>query len=388
MSNHPDEIYMSRCLELAKKGAGFVSPNPMVGAVIVKSGKIISEGFHRRFGAPHAEIEALKKISFRARGATLYCNLEPCFHEGKTPPCVHPVIQSGIARVVISHPDPNPLVSGKSIRLLRKSGIKVDVGVLKNEALFLNRFFVTWVSKKRPHIILKAGVSLDGKIALPKKNGGRKVSWITSPESRREVHRLRATVSAVLVGANTVKTDNPRLNVRGIKGACQPARIILDGRLRTPVDSRIFAARGGPVLIATCRPLPQRAREYQKRGAEVLGFPGTARRRTPRSLLVRNLAKRGISSILVEGGKDVFGSFFKAGLCDEIILFVAPKIIGGEGLDLFPDLDFGKKRLVFNEVAVSGADLKVWLSSIFHFKKRFLNPKKPIKTHNFLGIHR
>src|SRR3989338_7678691 len=215
---------MRRCIKLALKGAGHVSPNTMVGAVIVKNDRILAEGYHRRVGGPHAEIEAPKKIGYTAHGAsplgaTLYCNLEPCFHHGRTPPCVSPIIKSRIKRVVIAHRDPNPLVAGKSVRLLKKSGIRVTEGVLEKEARQLNRFFLTWMTSRRPYVILKAGVSLDGKIA-----GGPK-KWITSPISRRRVHQLRAQVDAVLVGKNTVLADNPRLNVRGIPGTKQPFRI-------------------------------------------------------------------------------------------------------------------------------------------------------------------
>ncbi|MBI2339403.1 MAG: bifunctional diaminohydroxyphosphoribosylaminopyrimidine deaminase/5-amino-6-(5-phosphoribosylamino)uracil reductase RibD [Deltaproteobacteria bacterium] len=329
---------MSRCLQLAQKAAGHTSPNPLVGAVIVKNGKLLAGGYHHKAGLPHAEIEALKKISFRAEGATLYCNLEPCFHHGRTPPCVHPIIKSGIKRVVIAHRDPNPLVAGRSVRLLKKSGIQVTEGVLEKEARHLNRFFLTWVTKKRPYVILKAGVSLDGKIA-----GGKK--WITSPPSRRRVHQLRSQVDAILVGAHTIRTDNPRLNVRGIKGAKQPLRIILGSRRQIPVNARIFAG---------IQPCPPENLDSRLRGNDRLMFF-----RGALPTLMRKLARRNVTSILVEGGAKVFASFIKNSLCDELILFIAPKILGPSALDVFPPSLLKKFPFKISSITPSGPDLEV-----------------------------
>ncbi|MBI4411614.1 MAG: bifunctional diaminohydroxyphosphoribosylaminopyrimidine deaminase/5-amino-6-(5-phosphoribosylamino)uracil reductase RibD [Deltaproteobacteria bacterium] len=393
---------MRRCLELARKGARKTSPNPMVGAVIVKNDRILAEGYHRRVGGPHAEIEALKKIGYRAHGAsplgaTLYCNLEPCFHHGRTPPCVSPIIKSRIKRVVIAHRDPNPLVAGKSVRLLKKSGIRVTEGVLEKEARELNRFFLTWVVKKRPYVILKAGVSLDGKIAagihpppgpLPSREGGSRKSplpwgervrergthWITSPISRRRVHQLRAQVDAVLVGKNTVISDNPRLNVRGIPGAKQPLRIILDSKSEVTVKSKIFISDGGSVLVATVvrhplpGPLPSRERGKVKsplpggegeRGRVEMIQTKSKRGQVSLANLMKELAHRNITSVLVEGGAKVFASFLKSGLCDELILFVAPKILGPAGLDLFPTSTLKKFPFKISSVTPSGPDIEV-----------------------------
>lgn len=342
-----DECFISRCLELATNGAGAVSPNPMVGAVVVRNGKILAEGFHQKFGGPHAEIEALRKLNFRAHGATLYVNLEPCCHFGKTPPCVDRVIASGIKNVVISHLDPNPRVSGRSVKKLQKYGVKVKVGVLKGNALFLNRFFDIWVRENRPYVIAKMAISLDGKIAqkppLPfgERAGvrGRATSWITGPIARRRVHEIRSQVDAILVGAGTVLADDPRLTVRGVKVARQPLRVILDSRGRVPGSAKIFKT-GGPVVIV-----------------------GKKGRRVSVSQLLRKLAKKGISSVLVEGGSEVFRSFQRSGLIDEMILHVAPKLLGDGALALSPGGD--KKRewpsLRLKSVTPLGADTE------FHF---------------------
>ena len=299
-----DLKFISRCLELARKGEGSVSPNPMVGAVIVRKGRILAEGFHRKFGGRHAEIEALRKLNFRAAGATLYCNLEPCCHLGKTPPCVDQIIASGIKRVVISHLDPNPKVSGRSIKILRKSGVKVKIGALKDKALFLNRFFITWVKGRRPYVILKMALSLDGKI-------GRRppLHWITGPIARRRVHEIRSQVDAILVGAGTVLADNPRLTIRGVRHAKQPVKIILSSRRRIPRTSRIFQS-----------------------GREVFLVGGEKGKRIPLPSLLRSLAKKGIASVLVEGGGEVFRSFYQSRFFDEMILHIAPKVLGEESL--------------------------------------------------------
>lgn len=319
---------MRRCLELAAKAGGHASPNPLVGCVIVKNKKIIAEGYHHRAGLPHAEIEALKKLNFQAKGATLYCNLEPCFHEGRTPPCIHPIIKSGIKKVVLAHQDPNPLVKGKSVRLFKKMGIEVKEGVLKKEALFLNRFFVTWITQKRPYVILKAAVSLDGKIS------GQKQKWITGPLARRRVHEIRSQVDAILVGVGTILADNPRLNVRGIPGAKQPIRIVLDTHHRTPSSSAIFHSKGGEVLIIT---------SGQK----------------PLSELLRELAENSITSLLVEGGAEVFHSFLRQNLVDEIQLFMNPQIIGSQGKTFPSSPEELKKSFKINNLFIYGNDMGI-----------------------------
>lgn len=299
---------MSLVLKLARKGEGRTSPNPMVGAVIVKNGKILATGFHRQAGLPHAEIEALKKLKFKAPGATLYCTLEPCAHHGRTPPCVDRVIASGITRVVASHPDPNPKVAGRSIQKLKQAGLQVKVGVLRKEAEYLNRFFITWITKKRPYIILKAAISRDGKIAPdPALRKKREPYWLTGPKARREVHQLRSKVDAILVGSGTVIADDPQLTVRGRGPVRQPLRIILGRRHHIPKNSQIFGP-GGPLLIT---------------------HPKNLR------LFLKKLAQKEITSILVEGGAKIYRSFLKLGFCDELIFFQSPKTLGPKGIS-FP----------------------------------------------------
>lgn len=363
---------MRLSLDLAQKGEGQTSPNPLVGAVIVRNGKIVAQGYHHAAGKPHAEIEALKKIKFRAKGATLYLNLEPCCHYGRTPPCVPKIIESGLSRVVMAHRDPNPLVSGRSVRLLKKSGISVSEGVCKKEALFLNRFFVTRHKKKRPYIILKVALSQDGKIAYSttspvRKNNlhKRSIPWITGSLARLKVHQIRSRVDSILVGVGTVLSDNPLLNVRAIRGGRQPLRIVLDTHLRTPLCSNIFKTEGGEVILATCEKSPRMIKKYEKAGAHVLCLPKTSKGRISLKPLLLKLADREITSILVEGGGEVFSSFVKEGFVDEMILFVAPKKIGNEGLDCFAGLTGVLKKMKFRleSVAPCGRDIEYHLLS-------------------------
>ena len=322
-----DIFHMRRCLALAEKGRGLVSPNPMVGAVIVKDGKKIAEGYHARFGGAHAEIEALKKISFQAHGATLYCNLEPCFHTGRTPPCVHAVIKSGISKVVIAHKDPNPLVSGQSIKLLQKNGIKVVTGVLEKEARELNKVFLHWVVAKKSYIILKAGLSADHKIAL---RSSKKRTLITNKLSQKEVHKIRASVDAILVGVGTVLVDDPLLNVRGVKTKKQPLRIILDSSLKTPFASRIFSSVGGKVILVTTTLSSQKIKKYKALGADVWVLPSLKNGFIHTEILLKKLGENRVASLLVEGGAKVFESFLP--LCNEAVFFVSSKKLGPDGL--------------------------------------------------------
>lgn len=351
---NPDAHFMARALTLAQKGAGFTSPNPMVGAVIVKNGKILAEGYHHRAGADHAEIDALKKLKFKAKGATLYCNLEPCFHQGKTPPCVHPVIASGISRVVIANKDPNPKVKGRSIKLLKQKGISVTTGVLEKEGAYLNRIFFKWIQTQRPYVILKVAMSLDGKITPPGKTTG----WITGPQSLKAVHRLRSQLDAILVGSNTIRRDDPQLNVRGLPKAHQPVRIILDSRLSTPSKAKIFHSPGGPVWIAAINPKPSQLKRIYDAPAKVLSVDSDARGYVSVKSVLTELSQRGVTSLLVEGGGRVFSSFLNAGLADELIFFVAPKVFGRKALDCFPDVAGVHSSLPFemHSVVSHGSD--------------------------------
>jgi len=289
---------MRMALREAAKGAGQTSPNPAVGAVIVRDGKVIARGFHRRAGLPHAEVEALKKTG-RAKGATLYVTLEPCSTQGRTPPCVNAIIESGIVRVVIGAIDPNPSHAGRAVQILKKAGIAVTSGVLVGECAVLNRAFNKWIVTGLPFVIVKAGMSLDGRITRPPGEG----QWITSPASRADAHRLRARVDAILVGAETVRADNPQLTVRGIRGARQPWRVVLTRSGNLPSGAHLFTDEHR-----------ERTRVYQNK---------------PLRAVLRDLGKRGVTSVLIEGGGEVIGSAFKGRLVDAVHFYIAPLILGG-----------------------------------------------------------
>lgn len=315
-----DKKFMQRVLELAKRGDGVVSPNPMVGAVIVKNGKILAERWHRKFGCDHAEIDAInnaQKAKKKLKGATLYVNLEPCAHFGKTPPCVSEIIKAGFSRVVVAMRDPNPLVNGKGIKMLKKAGIKVDVGCFQNEARKLNKKFIKWISTGLPFVSIKVAMSLDGKIATRANDS----KWITSEESRAYVRDLRDSHDAILVGINTLLKDNPMLS--GKKR--NPRRIVLDSTLRINTNSRFL--RNKNVLIITTDRAPKNKLDFlRKRGYPIKIF----KRKISIYPLLRFLGKIGISSILVEGGSAIFGSFIDARAIDKCYFFIAPKIIGGK----------------------------------------------------------
>ena len=320
MSAKVEETFMRECLRLAKKGLGWTNPNPMVGAVIVKKGKIIGKGYHRRAGSPHAEIEALKSAGSRARSATLYTNLEPCCHFGRTPPCTDAIIRSGIRRVVCATRDPNPAARG-GIEKLRRAGVTVSVGTLKDAALDLNETFYTFHTKQRPFVALKYAASLDGKLAT--RTGDSK--WITNTRAREYARRLRGTYQAVVVGVETIIADNPHLGAR-TRGLPDPLRVILDSHLRTPVRARVL--RDSHVVIATTRRAPISKKETLERsGVKVLTFGGE---HIPPKELLASLRKMNIVSVLIEGGGAVLGSFVDAGIVDKVYAFSAPIIIGGE----------------------------------------------------------
>ncbi|MCD6129075.1 bifunctional diaminohydroxyphosphoribosylaminopyrimidine deaminase/5-amino-6-(5-phosphoribosylamino)uracil reductase RibD, partial [Candidatus Bipolaricaulota bacterium] len=262
------EEYMRRALELARLGEGYTRPNPLVGAVVVKDGEVIAEGYHARYGGPHAEMVALSRAGERARGADLYVNLEPCVHWGKTPPCVDRIIAAGIRRVILAARDPNPLVNGKGVDKLRSAGIEVVEGVLREEAEKLNEIFFHWVKTQRPFVALKLAMSLDGKIAS--RTG--KSRWITGEEARKKVHELRRRYAAVLVGVNTVLTDDPQLTVREVEGP-QPLRIVLDSRGRIPLSAKVLSGEA-PTLIATTQAMPEEIEhKLREKGAEVWRLP-------------------------------------------------------------------------------------------------------------------
>ncbi|MEK7172215.1 MAG: bifunctional diaminohydroxyphosphoribosylaminopyrimidine deaminase/5-amino-6-(5-phosphoribosylamino)uracil reductase RibD, partial [Patescibacteria group bacterium] len=313
-----DLRFMHRVMELAGRGQGFVSPNPLVGAVFVKNGKIISEGYHKKFGGDHAEIVAIKNAGKKSpAGGTLYINLEPCVHYGKTPPCAPKIIEVGIARVVIAAKDPNPLVSSHGITALRKAGIKVEVGCLEREAKALNEKFIKWIESGMPFVSLKIATSLDGKIAT--RTGDSK--WITGESSREYVKRLRDEYDAILIGTGTVFADNPSLSGK----TREPKRIILDSALKIPLTAKIF--RNSNVFIATTAKASQsKINALIKRGIDFKIFKGE---KIPLRPLLRYLGGKNISSVLVEGGSEIFGSFIDEKLVDKFYWFIASKIIGG-----------------------------------------------------------
>ena len=324
-----DRIYMRRALRLAEKGRGRTSPNPMVGAVIVARREIVGQGYHHRAGEPHAEILALDAAGARARGATLYVTLEPCCHIRKrTPPCVPTLIHSGLKRIVVAMPDPNPLVKRRGVARLRQAGIEVSVGCLGEEAERLNEIYVHWVRTGRPFVIMKAAMTLDGKIATA--NGQSK--WISGEEARRQVHRLRSQVDAVMVGIGTVLQDDPELTARLVdRHARQPLRVILDSRLRIPLRARVLSqARQAGVLIATTRHAPpSRIAALKQRGAEVLILPAEHGNVSLKACLT-TLGRQGITSLLLEGGSEVNASALRSGLLDRLQLYVAPALLGGQ----------------------------------------------------------
>lgn len=323
-----DRQMMARTLALAGRGEGRVEPNPMVGCVIVRRGRIIGEGYHRRFGGPHAEINALRACHESPRGATAYVSLEPCSHRGKTPPCTRALIEARLARVVIPLHDPNPLVSGKGIRQLRVAGIRVDVGTLAEEAAERLAPFATRILLNRPFVIAKWAQSLDGKLAT----GGGDSKWISCDASRRLVHRLRARVDAIVVGAGTVLADDPQLTAREAPLRRRSMRIVLDARLRTPERCRLVrTAATVPTLIFTAhgKATSPKARRLEKQGVEIVVVGVQGGRLSIRTVLSK-LYDRGATNILVEGGPTLLSSFLRADLVDEAWVFTAPILIGGE----------------------------------------------------------
>jgi diaminohydroxyphosphoribosylaminopyrimidine deaminase/5-amino-6-(5-phosphoribosylamino)uracil reductase len=324
--NKNDIRWMKRALELAQLRGGQVSPNPRVGAVLVKNGRKVGEGAHLKFGGPHAEIHALRQAGSRARGATLYVNLEPCAHRGKTPPCVDALVQNGIKRVVASLQDPFPLVKGKGFAQLRRAGVSVEVGLLENEARALNENFLFSVARKRPKVILKAAISLDGRIAT--RTGASR--WVTGDKARRKAHELRSQSDAILVGVETVLKDDPSLTVRK-RGFHRkdgwPLRIVLDSDLRLPPKARILKKGPRTLVFTSHKASVSRQKTLEKQGTGVFRVPDTQKMLSLRAILNR-LYQMGVRTLLVEGGGRVHGSFLKERLADEAALFIAPKVFG------------------------------------------------------------
>lgn len=321
--HHQDDYWMKRALRLAEKGRGRTSPNPMVGAVLVKRGRVIGEGYHPKAGEPHAEILALKQAGEEARGSTLYLNLEPCTHYGKTPPCAPSVIQAGIKRAVIGMEDPNPLVRGKGIESLKNAGIEVTFGILEKECQRLNEAFTKYIQTKEPFVILKAASTLDGKIAT--RSGFSK--WISGEVSRRWVHRLRDQVDGVIVGIGTILKDDPLLTSR-IRGGRDPYRIILDSRLKIPEEARVIKENPSKTILAiTELASDEKLKRLEEKGVLILKFE-PEEEKVPLRPLLKKLGEMEMMSILVEGGSEVNGSFLNQGLIDKILIFFSTKLMG------------------------------------------------------------
>lgn len=324
MSEELDRKYMARALQLALRGAGHTRPNPMVGAVLVKDGRIIGEGWHKQYGGPHAEVNAFASATEDPEGATLYVSLEPCSHYGKTPPCADLIIRKKVARVVAALEDPNLLVSGRGFRKLRANGIRVTVGVLAKEARHINDVFLTYVTRKRPFVLYKAAMSLDGKIACHTGES----QWISSEKSREEVQRLRGILSGIMVGAGTVIADNPRLTCR-MEEYENPARIIVDGKLRVPVESRIFHEPGRNIILTTSETSPEKKKALENLGVEMIEADSEEPGKVDLKSAMLALGIKGIDGILLEGGPTLAASALEAGIIDAIRFYIAQKIIGG-----------------------------------------------------------
>ena len=324
-----DEKYMRLCFELAKKGSGFVSPNPLVGVVIVKDGRIMSMGYHKKYGEAHAEKNAIDAAKENLTGATLYCNLEPCTHTDKqTPPCVPAIIKSGIKKVVISNVDPNPKVNGQGMQQLAEAGVEVVSNILAEEGRELNRFFLKHIKTGLPYVTVKIATSLDGKITAAEG----KQTWLTCEESKKFVHSQRSIYDAVLVGANTVNIDNPQLTVRSVKGR-DPIRIILDGNLRSRIESETFNSNESRTLIlCSVKSDERKKKEFSEKGIEVFEFESEAENKLNLRTVLKKLSELKITSLFVEGGGQVFEQFITQRLFDEIIVLKAP-ISLNDGID-------------------------------------------------------
>jgi diaminohydroxyphosphoribosylaminopyrimidine deaminase/5-amino-6-(5-phosphoribosylamino)uracil reductase len=327
MAGVDDAFYMQRVLTLAEKGRGKTSPNPMVGAVIVKNGNIVGEGYHRAVGQDHAEVVALKKAQQKARGATLFVNLEPCCHTGLTSPCTEAIVKAGIKKVIYAVTDPDPRVSGKGARLLKQAGVTVENGLLKKEALLLNEYYFGYHRNKRPFIILKIAQTLDGKIATV--SGDSK--WISSPQSLKMAHRLRAEVDAVVVGMGTVIKDDPALTVRLVKGK-NPYRIILSGSLDFPSKCRLLDNNGDyrTIIAATDKAIERfsKTKRGKKHGLIYWNLDSDAKGQVNLHDFVDKANEFGLRSILVEGGGRLISSFLKEGLVDKYVIVIAPLVLG------------------------------------------------------------
>jgi len=364
-----DEFYMKRALQLARKGEGWVSPNPMVGSVIVKNDRIIGEGYHRKFGEAHAEINALNGAKESAEGSTIYVSLEPCSHYGKTPPCVERLVACRPMRVVIGTTDPNPLVAGRGIEILKHNGIEVTVGVLEEACREINESFLKFIQFRIPFVTLKYAQTLDGRIATSTGHS----RWISSPPSRRFAHRLRHAHDAILVGIGTVLSDDPELTVRLVRGT-NPLRIVLDSRLRIPLTARILQEQdqAKTLMVTTDHADRKKLSQLNDRGIETLILPVESSGRIDLNRLLRELGSRGIASVLVEGGSGILTALMAQNLADRLIAIIAPKI-SGRGIEAVGQLNITSMEkaigLVFRKIYRKGDDLII--------DSRFRRPAEP-----------
>jgi diaminohydroxyphosphoribosylaminopyrimidine deaminase / 5-amino-6-(5-phosphoribosylamino)uracil reductase len=328
------ESHMRWAIALALEGQGRTSPNPMVGALVVRDDEVIGEGFHRMVGGAHAEVNALSQAGEKARCADLYVTLEPCCHHGRTPPCVDAIIAAGIARVFIGARDPNPVVNGRGINILRKAGIEVVDGVLDESCRDINEAYNKFIVSGLPFVTAKVALSLDGKLATCTGDS----RWITNAESRKHVHGMRSSVDAVMIGGGTVRRDDPMLTVRlGVPKRVQPRAIIVDGTLNIPRASKLLRRKKGNLIFVTTKRAPaSRVKWLEEEGHEVIICRSERGDRVHIPRMMEELASLGITSILAEGGAKLHAGLFKSGLVDRVMAYIAPKIIGGEGLDFLP----------------------------------------------------
>ncbi len=345
--NAADSQWMARALRLAERGLYTTSPNPRVGCVVVRNGEVVGEGWHERAGEPHAEVHALRRAGTSARGATAYVTLEPCSHHGRTPPCADALVAAGVSRVVAAMQDPNPLVAGQGIAKLRAAGIAVECGLMEAAARDLNIGFVSRMTRGTPWVRSKIAASLDGRTALA--NGTSK--WITGESARHDVQHWRARSCAVLTGIGTVLADDPQLNVRALETERQPLRVIVDSWLLTPSAARILS---GGTLIYTAAPDEARRVALQKHGAEVIAVAG-AERQVDLVGVLSDLARRGINEVLVEAGRTLNGALLRAGLVDELVLYLAPKMLGDAALGL---AEMGELTQLQQGVALKWQDVR------------------------------
>ena len=351
-----DREHMAEALRLAEKGLFSTTPNPRVGCVIVREGAVVGTGWHERTGGPHAEVLALRAAGERARGATAYVSLEPCSHHGRTPPCVDALIQAGIARVVAAMQDPNDCVAGSGFARLRAAGVEVESGLMQDAAGALNCGFVSRMSRGRPWVRMKLAASLDGRTALA--NG--RSQWITGADARRDGHAWRARACAVLTGIGTVIDDDPQLNVRDIDTTRQPLKVVVDSRLQLQPAAKLL--QDGKVLVASAMTNQAGAAALENKGAEVIVLPNAAGK-VDLGGLMHELARREVNEVHVEAGNKLNGSLLREGLVDELLVYLAPCILGDGARGMFnlPELaDLARKRLVqFGEVRLIGGDMRI-----------------------------